>query len=223
MPAKAVLPSPTITPFGSLFQEKGIKDEGKIILSKTRNLLLLLLVATFSMTLLESHFTEGYHSLTSSFSESKEEELINPYPRLPCTSQTPGTEMRKQIMPSLSQSHPFTGWDKQENSQLLPPVPISYVKENNKELGHDHKHNTSLHARKNGALDYESTPSFCTNRYFNQTSVTKGSIKRHTDNGIIRTQVLSILCHRDMSTLGNNHQSSNRTQSVNILRKSRTH
>lgn len=169
------------------------------------------------MRLLNSHFTEGYHSLTSSFSESKEEEWTSPWSYLPCTSQTPGTGMRKQITPSLSQSHPFSEWDKQENSQLLPPVPISSVKENNKEPGHyDHKHSTSLHASKNGALDYESTPSFCTNRHFNQTSVICGSIKRHSDNGIIRTQVLSIPCHRGNCTLGNNHQSSDRTQSLTI-------
>lgn len=78
---------------------------------------------------------------------------------------------------------------------------LSYVKENNKEPGHyDHKHSTSLHASKNGALDYESTLSFCTNRQFNQTSVINGSMKRHSDNGIIRTQVLSILCHRGKCT-----------------------
>lgn len=125
--------------------------------------------------------------------------------------------MRKQIMPSLSQAHQFSDWDKQENSQLLPPVPISYVKENNKEPGHyDHKHSTSLHASKNGALDYESTLSFCTNRQSNQTSVINGSMKRHSDNGIIRTQVLSIPCHRGKCTLGNNHQSSDRTQSLPI-------
>lgn len=57
--------------------------------------------------------------------------------------------MRKQITPSLSQSHPFSEWDKQENSQLLPPAPISYVNENGEEPGHyDHKYRTPLHARK---------------------------------------------------------------------------
>lgn len=125
--------------------------------------------------------------------------------------------MRKWIMPSLSQSHPFSEWDKQENSQLLPPVHISYVKENNKESDHyDHKHSISLHARKKWC------PGLWVNNQasaLTDTLIRHGSIKRHSDNGIIRTQVFSALCHRGKSTLGNNHQSSDRIQSV---RQSRT-
>lgn len=73
------------------------------------------------------------------------------------------------------------------------------------------------------------TLSFCSNRDFIQTAVINGSMKRHTDNGINRTQVLSVLCHGGESSLDPDVQMGptqpeqwQNPASASTLRKSRT-
>lgn len=154
------------------------------------------------MRLLNSHFTSGtIHSPLHLVSQRKKNELV-PVPAFPAQAKLLGLGWENRSRLHCPVTSVF--WMGQAGKFSAPPscsYLLSYVKENNKEPGHyDHKHSTSLHASKNGALDYESTLSFCTNRQFNQTSVINGSMKRHSDNGIIRTQVLSILCHRGKCT-----------------------
>lgn len=116
--------------------------------------------------------------------------------------------IRKLTMSALFLSHPFCAWTSSKilssSILFLPPIAKKTIKNEDgarqismittaaKLFSY---HNTMV------SLTESPTLSFCGNRHFNQTSAINGSMKRHSDNCINRTQVLSIPCHGGKSSL----------------------